>query len=62
MTILITLYLLMGLAFGLWFFFTGHGVIDNSSVASAWYTRLLLTPAAILLWPLLLTKVLRGKS
>ncbi len=53
-------YLLIGLLFGLWFAFRGARRIDDGIQGVKWTMRLLLLPGAIVLWPTLLWKVLRG--
>lgn len=62
MSIVILAYLVLGLGFGLWFFFSGHARLDAGSADAAWYTRLMWFPGSVLLWPLLLGKLFTGKA
>ena len=52
------IYLLVGCLFGGWFVFAGHRRLDASAAGSSLPTRLLWFPAALALWPLLLTRIL----
>lgn len=49
-------YLLFGCAFGIAFFVRGHGVIAPEAQGASVAVRLLWTPAAVVLWPLLAVK------
>ncbi len=55
-------YLALGLIFGLWFVFKGAEQIDGNMHGASWPTRLLLLPAAIALWVVLLNKCLKQKK
>ena len=60
--ILLTLlgyYFLIGLIFGLAFFFKGYVAIAPEAKGASIFTRLLWTPASIALWPYLLVKWIR---
>jgi hypothetical protein len=52
-------YLGLGLIFGLWFVFKGAEQIDENMHGATWPTRLLLLPASIALWVVLLKKYLK---
>ena len=54
-------YLGLGLIFGFWFVFSGAEKIDQNMHGAIWQTRLLLLPASIALWVLLLNKYLKQK-
>ncbi len=51
-------YLGLGLIIGLWLVFKGLGQIDAGLNSASWKLRLLLLPASIGLWPILLKKVI----
>ena len=53
-------YLLLGLAFGLWFAWRGAGRLDPLARAGTTGFRLLIVPGASLLWPWLALRSLRG--
>lgn len=53
------LYLLVGLIVGLWFVFRGVNRVDEGMKPAGWWLRLLLLPASMALWPLLLKKYFR---
>ena len=57
-------YLLIGCAFGVAFFWRGYRVIAPEARGASVVMRLLWTPAAIALWPLLMRKWLarRGQN
>ena len=50
----IVFYILMGALFAVAFFVVGHRKIDPASAGSKWALRLMWTPAAAALWPLLI--------
>lgn len=63
--ILLTLagyYLLMGCVFALGFFWRGHAAIAPEARGASWVVKLMWTPAAIVLWPLLTAKWLRARN
>ena len=43
-----------------WFYISGYRRIDRSSIGARWYTRLLWVPGAVLLWPWVVAKAIRG--
>lgn len=55
-------YLGLGLIFGLWFVFKGAERIDENMHGASRATRLLLLPASIALWVVLLKKSLKQKK
>ncbi len=55
------IYLAAGALFAIWFFITGFRRIDPTASSARWYTRLLWLPAAVALWPLLITKTGRNQ-
>ncbi|MDX2071243.1 MAG: hypothetical protein SFV55_22630 [Haliscomenobacter sp.] len=55
-------YLALGLIFGLWFVFKGAEQIDENMHGASRATRLLLLPASIALWVVLLNKWLKQKK
>lgn len=55
-------YLGLGLIFGLWFVFKGAEHIDENMHGASRATRLLLLPASIALWVVLLQKSLKQKK
>ena len=55
-------YLGLGLIFGLWFVFKGAEQMYENMHGTSWPTRLLLLPASIALWVLLLNKCLKQKK
>jgi hypothetical protein len=58
-------YLVIGLIFGVYFTVAGCRRIDPTAASANVPVRLMWLPAAFLLWPLLLTKILqvnRGES
>ena len=54
---LFVLYLLIGLVFGVWFVNRGAAKIDEGVHGAKWNLRLLLLPASMALWPVLLNKI-----
>lgn len=55
-------YLGLGLIFGLWFVFKGAEQMDKNMHGTSRATRLLLLPASIALWVVLLNKWLKQKK
>lgn len=55
-------YLALGLIFGLWFVFKGAEQMDENMHGASRATRLLLLPASIALWVVLLNKWLKQKK
>ena len=58
----ILIYFVVGLLFGIYFFFKGAAQIDPLILESKWTVRLLLVPGAIATWPFLIPKLLKTKS
>lgn len=50
----ITVYVLVGLLFGIAFISKGYRVLEPAAAGSPWGFRLLLLPANLVLWPYLL--------
>jgi hypothetical protein len=59
---LFTLYAAMGLAFAIVFLAVGIGRIDSQARTSGLGFRLIILPGVAALWPLLLTRWIRGGS
>ena len=59
---LLQVYLLLGLVFGLWFVFGPLKRLDPSASESGIGFRLLILPGVSVLWPFLLRRVLRGND
>ncbi len=55
-------YLLMGCVFGVAFFWRGYAVIAPEARGASLVVRLMWTPAAIALWPLLTRKWLLARN
>lgn len=55
-------YLLLGLVFAILFALVLAGRLDPSARGSSWGFRLLVIPGVALLWPLILSRVLRGRQ
>ncbi len=53
------LYFGIGLLFGLWFVFRGADRLDHNMHGASWRARLLLLPASMGLWVVLLIKLLK---
>lgn len=49
-------YLLVGIAFGVWWVFAGAGRSDALAARTPIRVRLLFLPGAAMLWPVLITK------
>lgn len=63
MIIALSIYVIIGVLFSLWFVAFGHRLLDASSADARLTVRVLWLPAALLLWPLLLLKTMgRDKS
>ncbi|MFT6268645.1 MAG: hypothetical protein ACJAVV_001460 [Alphaproteobacteria bacterium] len=60
MVIAILSYLLIGIMFAITFFAVGYRKIDPSAAGTPWFVRLLWTPAALAIWPILIVKWLRS--
>ena len=54
-------YLIVGLVFGVYFTVSGCSRIDPTAASANLPVRLMWLPAALLLWPLLLIKLLQTK-
>jgi hypothetical protein len=55
----INAYLIIGLIFAVYFALAGCSRIDPTAASASMLVRLIWLPAALLLWPLLLTKILQ---
>ncbi|MCG8475977.1 MAG: hypothetical protein MI784_10950 [Cytophagales bacterium] len=51
------LYFLGGLAFAVYFFFKGSIVLDEQMKGASWTMRLLLVPASVALWGILMYRL-----
>ena len=58
---LLDAYLITGLGFALYFIFTGAEKIHHSTREGGFGLKLLLLPAAVMLWPYLLKRVMQKK-
>jgi hypothetical protein len=58
MLLIFSIYFLSGALFGLYFIFSGCGRIDAGASSAGLWVRLMWLPAAVLLWPFLLVKLL----
>lgn len=52
-------YLAIGFLFGLWFVFKGVQKVDDGMKEVKWTLRLMILPASIALWPIMLRKFLK---
>jgi hypothetical protein len=55
-TSVVLIYLLIGVLFAITFFAVGYRKIDPSATGTPWYVRLMWTPAALAIWPILIFK------
>lgn len=60
MLLIINAYFLIGLLFGLYFVLRGYRQLDPSAQTAGLIVRLMWLPAAIVLWPALLKKMISG--
>jgi hypothetical protein len=58
-TILVVIYLVIGLLFGAIFVFKGVGVVDPMAGCAPLVFRVMILPGSVALWPVLLGKWLR---
>jgi hypothetical protein len=56
---IVGIYLICGFVFALAFIFKGVQVIDEGAKDSTWGFRIIIIPASMVFWPLLLTKWIR---
>jgi len=56
----LSIYLLTGLAFALWFIVFGAHRLDDAAKGASIGFRLMILPASALLWPLLIVKLFKG--
>lgn len=61
MIITLSIYVIAGALFAIWFVAFGHRVLDASSADARLTTRVLWLPAALLLWPVLLLKMFSAR-
>jgi hypothetical protein len=57
-----SLYLLAGLVFALWFIWFGAHRLDGAAKGAGIGFRLMILPAAALLWPVLIVKLFKAPS
>jgi hypothetical protein len=62
MLYLVYAYLMTGLLVAIWFCFFGAGKIDAGAARSGIGFKLIILPAALLLWPLVLRKGMKGEK
>ena len=58
----VQIYLIAGLMFAVPFVLVFAGRMDPNARGASWGFRILVIPGAAMLWPLLLLRVIRGKS
>lgn len=61
-SLLVIVYSVTGLLFGLFFLFRGYTKLDASAQGASFGVRVMWVPAAIVLWPLLLVKIFKVSS
>jgi hypothetical protein len=54
-------YIAAGLLFGFYFVFAGAARIHHDTKSGGLWLKLLLLPASVMLWPYLLTRVIKRK-
>ncbi len=59
---ILTLYSLVGLAFGLDFLFSGYKRLLPAADGTPFFIRIVWVPAAIALWPYLIVKWVQAKT
>ncbi len=59
--VIIAIYLACGLVFAIPFVLKGAGKIDEGTHGTTWGFRIIILPASIVFWPLLLKKWMRAK-
>jgi len=62
MVFLILIYLALGAVFALAFFVKGYQKIDSAASDASWFVRIIWVPAALMLWPLLVSKWFQSKN
>lgn len=60
--ILVVVYVVIGLAFGLCFIFKGIGTVDPAAKGGPLVFRLLILPGMVGLWPMMLKKWLSART
>lgn len=55
-------YGLIGLLFAAWFAWSGVARLDSRAHDASWGFRLLIVPGAVMFWPLLLWRIVRGDT
>ncbi len=58
--LLMGIYLVIGLIFGIYFIIYGAQKLDDGVSGSPWHFKLILLPGSILLWLVLLIKLVRN--
>lgn len=58
--LLLALYLLVGVAFAMFFVLRGVNSIDDSAAEGTWGFRLAILPGAVALWPLMVRRYRSG--
>jgi hypothetical protein len=62
MVVVALIYLVIGIFFAITFFAIGYRKIDLSATGAPWFLRLLWTPAALAIWPILIVKWLQPSA
>lgn len=57
--LLISVYLLLGILFSIYFLVKGARELDEGVEGTPWHFKLLIWPGSVLLWVVLLTRILR---
>lgn len=60
--LIIAVYSGIGLFFALWFMARGAAMIDSVAKTTPMRTRAIFLPGAVVVWPLLLTKLIRERG
>ena len=53
------LYLLMGLAFSVFFYVRGGAMIDEGTKGTPWHFKLIIFPGVVLFWSVLFIKLIK---
>ncbi|WP_421765597.1 hypothetical protein [Ekhidna sp.] len=56
---ILALYLILGLAFSIYFYARGASKIDEGTKGTPWHFKLIILPGVVLLWPSLFIKLFK---
>jgi len=59
---MILLYLMLGVAFAVYFVTIAINSVDPSAKGTSWGFKIIILPGCILLWPVILKKYLKSKN